>query len=267
MELKVFDMCNDYMFKSEFRSIEARKVFVRFLNEVTGIDINILMNADFQSGELTKTNKYEKGKVSDCIIKISNNKKLIIEMNNFKTKYISKKATSYSYGIITESTGTNNNYPDILLICIDNFNAYNTKKDILTFMARDEDGNIENDLYKSIHIVLENAVNSEYNEVKKFSKFLKMTTIKEMREYFKGDNDYMDAINKVEEYTKDPKFIGYYDAEKQNKIDLNEAHSIGVKEGIEQEARNIAQKLKVQNIDVNIISNTTGLSISEIEEL
>lgn len=134
-------------------------------------------------------------------------------------------------------------------------------------MARDEDGNIENDLYKSIHIVLENAVNSEYNEVKKFSKFLKMTTIKEMREYFKGDNDYMDAINKVEKYTKDPKFIGYYDAEKQNKIDLNEAHSIGVKEGIEQEARNIAQKLKAQNIDVNIISNTTGLSISEIEEL
>lgn len=50
-----------------------------------------------------------------------------------------------------------------------------------------------------MHIILENSVNSEYNEIEKFSKFLKMTNIEEMRKYFKVDKDYMDVINKVEE--------------------------------------------------------------------
>ena len=241
LELRTFDMCNDYMFKSVFRSIEARKVVARFLNDLIGIDIDIIMNADFQGGELPKINENEKGKVCDCIIKISNDKRLIVEMNGNETTYTSKKATSYAYGVITETTRPNNRYPDILLICIDNFNQYNTKEDILEFQSRDLKGHIENDLYKSYHIILENSVNSKYNEIKKFSKFLKMTTIEEMKEFFKGDKDYMDAINKVEEYTKDPDFIGYYDKEKQHKIDMNEAIDIGIKQGIEQgiEQRNI----------------------------
>lgn len=262
-ELKTFDMCNDYMFKSEFRSIEARKVVARFLNELTGIDIDVIMNADFQGGELTKLNENEKGKVCDCIIKISNDKRLIVEMNGNITNYISTKATSYAYSVITETTGINNKYPDILLICIDNFNKYHTDKDILTFQSRDEDGNLENDLYKSIHIILENSVNSEYNEIKKFSKFLKMTNIDEMREFFKGDKDYMDAIDKVEEFTKDPDFIGYYDASKQYKIDMNEAHD----EGVKQTKLELAKNFKEKGIDISIISEATGLSIEEIKKL
>ena len=274
-ELKVFDMCNDYMFKSVFRSMEARRIFARFLNEVTGIPLDILIKADYQAGEIPKQNENEKNKISDCIVRIANNQKLIVEMNNHKKTYTSKKATSYTYGVITESTGINDNYPDIQLICIDNFNDYNTKKEKLTFMSRDEDGNLENDLYKSIHIILENCKQTVYNEIRLFGTFLKMTTLKEMKEYFKGDKDYMDAIEKVEVFTKDPEFIGYYDAEKQHRIDLNEAHDAGIKQGIEQgfekgiEQRNleIAKNLKEQGLSVEIISKVTSLTKEKIDNL
>ena len=270
-ELKVFDMCNDYMFKSVFRSIEARKVFARFLHQVTGIELATLLRADYQAGEIPKQNQNEKNKISDCIVRITNNQKLIIEMNNYKNKYTSKKATSYTYGIITESTGINDDYPNIQLICIDNFNAYHTKKEILTFMSRDEDGNLENDLYKSIHIILENCKQSVYNEIRNFGIFLSMTTIQEMQEYFKGDNDYMDAIEKVKSFTKDPEFIGYYDAEKQHKIDINEAHSVGIEQGIEQgtKQRNleIAKKMLDKGIAKTEIADITNLTMHEIEKL
>ena len=266
-ELKTFDMCNDYMFKSEFRSIEARRVVARFLNELVGIDIDVIMNADFQGGELTKFNKKEKGKVCDCIVKISDDKRLIVEMNGSINNYITEKATSYAYSVITECTRTNSRYPDILLICIDNFNKYHTKKDIITFMSRDEDGNIENELYKSVHIILENSVNSEYNEIKKFSKFLKMTNIEEMREYFKGDKDYMAAIKKVEEYTKDPEFIGYYDEAKQYKIDMNEAHDKGIEQGRNAEKLEMAKKMLEKNISMVEIADITNLPIAEIEKI
>ena len=270
-ELKTFDMCNDYMFKSEFRSIEARRVVARFLNELTGIDIDIIMNADFQGGELPKINEKEKGKICDCIVKISDDKRLIVEMNGNETTYASKKATSYAYGVITETTRPNNRYPDILLICIDNFNQYKTKEDILEFQSRDLKGHIENDLYKSYHIILENSVNSEYNEIKKFSKFLKMTNIEEMREFFKGDKDYMDAIDKVEEYTKDPDFIGYYDEAKQIQRDMNDiknqGYEDGLAKGINQRNLELAKKMLDEKIDIQIISKITELSISEIEKL
>lgn len=108
-ELKTFDMWECYIFKSLFRNINARKVVARFLNELTGIDIDVIMNADFQGGELTKLNEKEKGKVCDCIIKISNDRRLIVEMNGSITNYISTKVTSYAYSVITETTGVNNN--------------------------------------------------------------------------------------------------------------------------------------------------------------
>ena len=36
--LETFNMCNDAMFKSVFRSKEAREVVINFLNAVTGIE-------------------------------------------------------------------------------------------------------------------------------------------------------------------------------------------------------------------------------------
>ena len=85
----------------------------------------------------------------------------------------------------------------------------------------------------------------------------------------------MDAIEKVEVFTKDPEFIGYYDAEKQHRIDLNEAHDAGIKQGIEQgfekgiEQRNleIAKKMFEKGMPKEEIAEFTNLSIDQIDNL
>ena len=87
---------------------------------------------------------------------------------------------------------------------------------------------------------------------------------------------YMKEVNKVNE---DPKFREYMSVEEdQRKIQnslISEAEERGIEKGIEQgiekgkNTRNIeiAKNLLQKNIDINIISETTGLSKEEVEKL
>jgi predicted nucleic-acid-binding Zn-ribbon protein len=148
-KLEEVNMLNDSMFKAVFRSIEARRMVASFLNGITGIPIKDLMNADYQGGELPKKNISEKGKTSDIIVKIENNRQIILECNQYKTDELYVKNTSYAFSIISEiipiDAKASIDYPYVILVNIDNFNAFKTKRPILHFKLRDEEGHIENE--------------------------------------------------------------------------------------------------------------------------
>ena len=210
--------------KAFLRSKEARMIVASFLSEVTGIDKSVLMNATYTGGEIPKRRNYEKNKESDVMILIDELNRIIIEVNQFNTENLYRKNTEYAMASILEMTkrkskrdGKGNiQYPKVILVSLDNFNSFHTKRPILTFLPRDEEGHIENDLYQSIHIILDNAVNNEYNkdipeEVVKFAKLLKAKSIDELVEEFEGDEEYMEAVGKLEELVMDPDFAGAYD--------------------------------------------------------
>ena len=94
---------------------------------------------------------------------------------------------------------------------------FKTKKAILNFKLRDEYGNIEHELYHSIHIVIENGVKSENNEIKKFCKFLLETDIHKMEEDFKDDKEYRKGIEKVKDLIYDEELGLLYDYEEDRK--------------------------------------------------
>ena len=271
-----FHPTNDAFFKSVFRSIEARGVVADFLNAVTGIPKDKLMNADYVGGEHAKTKLIEKTKTSDVIVKLSEEEKIVVEMNKrYKDNQFTKN-TEYAFTVKVESTKSSKKYSKIFLINIDNYNFFNTKEPLLHFKLRDEFGHIENESYNSIHLILENLVNKEYNKniderIIKFAKFLKTTTIKEMGEKFKGDNDYMAAIRKVEDLSTDPEFIGYYDLEEAHEQDIEDAIATGTRQGIEQGTRQekieIAKNMLSKDIDLEIILECTNLSLEEIKKL
>ena len=282
-KLEEINMLNDAMFKAIFRSMEARDMVASFLSSITGIEKEILKNADYQGGELPKKKIKEKGKTSDIIVKIEDNHRIILEMNQYRGDKIFEKNMSYAFSIASETVlaGTKK-YPAVILIHIDNFNAFETKEGILNFKIRDEYGHIETDQYHSIHLVLENIVNNEYNidkEVRKIAIFLKKKNLKEMEEEFKGDEKYMAAIRKVEDLSTDPNFVGYYDIEEARKQDLEDmkatgfriGHEEGKKQGIEQGQKNkqmeIAKNLLKFGMKIEDISKATGLSIDEIKKL
>ena len=281
-KLKKVNVMNDAVAKAFLRSKEARMVVASFLSEVTGIDKTILMNATYTGGEIPKRRNYEKNKESDVMILIDELNRIIIEVNQFNTENLYRKNTEYAMASILEMTKRKSNiqYPKVILVSLDNFNSFHTKRPILTFLPRDEEGHIENDLYQSIHIILDNAVNNEYNkdipeEVIKFAKLLKAKSIDELVEEFEGDEEYMEAVGKLEELVMDPDFAGAYDKgaktewllEDMRLTGMHEGEVIGISKGKTEEKLKIAKNMLNQNMNVNLISNVTGLSVEEIEGL
>ena len=286
-QLKEFNMLNDAFFKALFRSVEAREMVSRALSKLTGIDVNQIRKAEYQGGELPKKNLSEKGKTSDLIIKIQNNRQLILEMNRQPSKHLFEKNTSYAFSIASQliKSGTTK-YPNVILINFDNFNQFHTKESVLDFKLRDMHGHIETEQSHSIHLVLENILDKRYNideDIWKLVKFLKCKTVEELKEEFKGDDMYMAAIRKVEDLSTDPNFIGYYDIEEAHKQDiedaietgyddgmaagLEEGKNIGLAEGKKNEKIEIAQSMLKKDLSIEMISDCTGLSVQEIEKI
>ena len=271
--LETFDCCNDALFKSIFRSIEARNVVIRFLSAITGISKERLRTATFSGGDIIKSKVTEKSKSSDIIVKLNEQEKIVVEMNGCGTNTnIFRKNSEYAFSIIVESTKSNKEYSKIILINIDNFNKFKTTSPILHFKLRDEEGHIENDSYDSIHLILENCINKMYNknvdkEIIEFSKFLKITNLKDMKKEYEKDSDYMSAIRRVEDLSTDPEFIGYYDIEEAHRQDIEGAKEAGYTEGLSQSKIEIAKNMLKESESLEKISNYTGLSMGEIEKL
>ncbi len=274
--LETFDCTNDAFFKSLFRSIEARNVVASFLSAVIGLDEEIFRKAEYIGGELVKKKIKEKSKTSDVIVKVDDKNRIIVEMNKYNTSNIFNKNSQYAFSLINETTKSSKEYTKVTLINIDNFNRYKTTRGILNFKMRDEEGHIETELYNSIHIILDNVVNQEYNQdiderIINFCKFIKIKTITEMRNVYKGDENYMAAIRKVEDLSTDPDFVGYYDVEEAHRQELEDMRDTileeGMEKGISQSRIEIAKNMLKEKIDVNTISRTTGLSKKQIDEL
>jgi len=77
----------------------------------------------------------------------------------------------------------------------------------------------------------------------------------------------MEAVGKLEELVMDPDFAGAYDKGAKTEWLLEDMRLTGRNEGKTERNIEIAKNMLNQNMDVNLISNVTGLSIEEIEGL
>ena len=141
---------------------------------------------------------------------------------------------------------------------------------------RDELGNIETEMYRSIHLVLENINNSKYDidkEIKKFGNFLRSEkTIEELEKEYNGDEKYMAAVRTVKDLSRDPEFVGYYNLEEAHKQDLIAAEDYGIEKGYSKGTKeaNIETAKKLLRMGLGTpeeISKATELSIEKIIEL
>ncbi len=277
VETKI-NLFNDAMFKAIFRNPKNRKIISEFLSEVTGVEQELLEQASYQGGEIPKKKLEEKGKIADLIIKIEDNQQIIVEMNQYRSNYIFEKNTSYAFSISSESNRKGRReYPRVILVNLDKFNPFQTKEGIIRFQLRDKEGHIETEIYESIHIILENILDKQYNnnKIKKFVEFMASQTIEEMKERYEGDEEYMAAIRTVEELSTDPNFVGYYDLEEAHKQELEDMRETGYDDGMEEgksigleEGKiEVAKAMYQKKIPLDVISECTGLTVEEIKNL
>ena len=274
---------NDALFKVIMTTPQTREFAVDILHALTGIKKEYLENATYIGGEeINKRHLEEKRQATDVTVTINDEQKIIVEMNQQDTDTLFDKNALYVMSRIVENTkgGKEIQYQKYILINIDNFNSFETKRPILTFLVRDEEGHIEHNLYTSIHLILENCEENTYNipkEVKKFARLIsKKKKIEELESEYEGDAPYMAVVKKVKELSMDPEFLGYYDVEEKHKEEIKDAEATGVRKGIEQgiqegehnKAISTATKLLQMGLGTpKEIMEATGLSLEEVNRL
>ena len=293
--MKYYNGLNDIVFKNTL-CVEEHKGLLKWLLE-SCLDIKI-DNLILKDKELSKKTKYSKGRVVDLLIE-SDNKMFNVEINNRPHDYNNDRNLGYLANLYGKSIDKSNDYKKINS-CIQ-LNITSGKKDIelkskyLLVDTLNESKNIWTDNFIIYEINVDLLKKLYYNkDIKSINKYKPVIMLvlnkEELEEFSLGDERIMEYKDKVDELNSDDDFVTFISREEDQEKTENALRTIISEKNEElknsrEELRNskeelktqktklnnvkidIARNLKENNIDIKIISDTTGLTIEEIKKL
>ena len=279
--MKYYNGLNDIVFKNTL-CVEEHKGLLKWLLE-SCLDIKI-DNLILKDKELSKKTKYSKGRVVDLLIE-SDNKMFNVEINNRPHDYNNDRNLGYLANLYGKSIDKSNDYKKINS-CIQ-LNITNGKKDIelkskyLLVDTLNESKNIWTDnfiIYEiNVDLLKKLYYNKDIKSINKYKPVIMLTLNKEeLEEFSLGDERIMEYKDKVNELNSDDDFVTFISREEDQEKTENALRTIISEKNEELKTQktklnnvNIehARKMKEKNIDLNAISEITGLTIEEIEKL
>lgn len=271
--------CADCVFKNLLQLEDLKGVLVYMISEITGLNKEYIKdNLKFTNNELSKDNYLEKGKVTDLLIDISDNR-INLEMNSILNEGNLNKSNTYHHklaGTNLYSSESYTNFRKIIQICFNKKDELKRfgEESIVEFKMRSSDGKYcldEN--FINYQINLEEIQDKYYNkkeQISRLEKILLLLTIekeKDLEKVSKGDKELVIMKEKIIDFSEDPLLVGLYDEQKAkeqvNKINLEAAEEKGSK----QKEIEIAKNMLLKSMEVTLISEITGLTKEEIEKL
>lgn len=279
--MKKFYTCKyDKPFKEIMLNEKNKDILKKLLETILKQEIKYI---NIKNVELSVKEMDVKRKSVDVYLE-SLNKKIEIEVNTSLESYIHPRNMSYISNIYSSHTLRNDSYDektDIIQINL-NYNQKN-KRIYNEYMMRDLYGDVYVKNLKIIELNMEKYKEMWYHgseKEKEENKFLIMLDLNEEElKKIKGDkvvSKYMKEINKL---NNDSEFVEYMSAEEDARKIYNsrmydarekgfkQGYDEGIEQGIEQNKIEIAKNLLNNNVDINIISLSTGLSQEEIKNL
>ena len=283
--MKYYNGLNDIVFKNTL-CVEEHKGLLKWLLE-SCLDIKI-DNLILKDKELSKKTKYSKGRVVDLLIE-SDNKMFNVEINNRPHDYNNDRNLGYLANLYGKSIDKSNDYKKINS-CIQ-LNITSGKKDIelkskyLLVDTLNESKNIWTDnfiIYEiNVDLLKKLYYNKDIKSINKYKPVIMLTLNKEeLEEFSLGDERIMEYKDKVNELNSDDDFVTFISREEDQEKTENALRTIISEKN--EELKNSREELKTQkiklnieharkmkekNIDLNAISEITGLTIEEIEKL
>ena len=293
--MKYYNGLNDIVFKNTL-CVEEHKGLLKWLLE-SCLDIKI-DNLILKDKELSKKTKYSKGRVVDLLIE-SDNKMFNVEINNRPHDYNNDRNLGHLANLYGKSIDKSNDYKKINS-CIQ-LNITSGKKDIelkskyLLVDTLNESKNIWTDnfiIYEiNVDLLKKLYYNKDIKSINKYKPVIMLTLNKEeLEEFSLGDERIMEYKDKVNELNSDDDFVTFISREEDQEKTENALRTIISEKNEElknsrEELKNSKEELKTQktklnnvnienarkmkekNIDLNAISEITGLTIEEIEKL
>ena len=300
--MKYYNGLNDIVFKNTL-CVEEHKGLLKWLLE-SCLDIKI-DNLILKDKELSKKTKYSKGRVVDLLIE-SDNKMFNVEINNRPHDYNNDRNLGYLANLYGKSIDKSNDYKKINSCIQLNITSgkkdIELKSKYLLVDTLNESKNIwtDNFIIYEINVDLLKKLydNKDIKSINKYKPVIMLTLNKEeLEEFSLGDERIMEYKDKVNELNSDDDFVTFISREEDQEKTENALRTIISEKNEElknsrEELRNskeelknskeelktqktklnnvkidIARNLKENNIDIKIISDTTGLTIEEIEKL
>ena len=279
--MKKFYTCKyDKPFKEIMLNEKNKDILKKLLETILKQEIKYI---NIKNVELSVKGMDVKRKSVDVYLE-SLNKKIEIEVNTSLESYIHPRNMSYISNIYSSHTLRNDSYDektDIIQINL-NYNQKN-KRIYNEYMMRDLYGDVYVKNLKIIELNMEKYKEMWYHgseKEKEENKFLIMLDLNEEElKKIKGDkvvSKYMKEINKL---NNDSEFVEYMSAEEDARKIYNsrmydarekgfkQGYDEGIEQGIEKNKIEIAKNLLDNNVDINVISLSTGLSQEEIKKL
>ena len=289
---------SDAMFETMINN-ESRKKYAAYL-------ISLIFNFDYKSvletlilekEKLNKEKTYDSKRTVDFVCTI-NDIVYSIEMNNYSKPETLLRNIYYATALAQSKmrTGELYTYRKVIQINICNFTFEDEEKVLQDYGLYDKAGLLITDSLRFINIYLPNLRLKYYNkkeELTTLEKYL-LVMVEEnevAEELGKGDILMEEYIKEANEASSDEEIMGLYDKELKQKSDQltfmkyakeegfdegrKEGIAVGRKEGIEQGIKKgakdktieIANNLLNNGISIEIVSESTGLSFDELNNL
>ena len=304
-KVKLIPMTYDKMFKSVLTSKEARGYLASIISDITGLPKNkIEKDMIIKNSEHSINSISEKKKISDLVVEIKDSV-INLEMNKYYYDGLIDRNHEYIAKIRESLVKEGETYSELKKIIQINFDNYNKYKPddrvIIKFEMRDKEKGVEEGVgIESYHVILPNVKEKYYNEDNKDELVGKLVIMveeryEELEKLIEKYTELRPVGKKMVEISRDEELQGIYDAEeharkvrnsimatelKKNffeglnkgmkkgiKEGRKEGREEGIKEGREEGINSTASKMLKKDMEVDLISELTGLSIDEIIKL
>jgi len=286
IEYRLFDPKVDYVFKILFGDENDKSMLISLLNAILKgkptIKDLILNNTDIP--KILKDNKSCK---LDILATSDEGIKFNIEMQCKKTKDIINRTVYYASKLFTKDLKENDDYNNSKVISIWIFGENVTDRAdpineaYMTLQKTDnEDYEILTDHLRIIYLELNKYKITKDNINDKLTKWVDfLTNPIDLEKSTFEDEDIEKARKKLEFISSDDKERASLEAIKEGLFDQYSSFNIGKKEGIEEGLKEglkegekkgkieMARNMLKDNVDINIISKYSCLSIEEINKL
>ena len=268
-EPKFVSLASDTTFKYLWKNNRTNPWIREIVEAKTGISLidYHLYDNEMNTGSLVKDYRTD--------ITLSNNKdNVIIEMNNDYYDSAEIKGRQYLFRKAGFSFDSSKKYNEIRTTTLIMFNNYLKKgfeeQAIINSWFGAHELGIKYEDIEMFEIFLPIFNKVCYHRSNEIDKRLRLFSCKSYEEMYsivdKDDPNYF-IIEELRRLGMNNKFVDEYDYEFVQKKLMNSIKDEGYEKGKSDEKLEIAKNLLSENIEVNIISKTTGLSIEEIKKL
>ena len=271
---------SDSMFKTMINN-ESRMEYICYLiASIFNEDYNeVLKNTKFIKNNIDKYKNEESNKTVDLLCKIKG-KILNVEVNNNTSKSSLERNLGYMFSLYSANMkrGEKYDFNEVIQININNF-RFRGRKDVLeecyitniNHIPKDiNDFQIYSNKIRIINIYLPNIRKKDYNKLKLYEKLLLIFNENDnqlLKDLSKGDEIMEKYVKESKEASEQDEVIGMYDKELHDeRLRLAEIDEYREK-GKQEKAKETALKMLQKGYDITDISECTGLSLEELNQL